>query len=123
MEKPEEYFRMGVSEYYAYDPNPSMLPRSRRSGRRLFGWQRDRATGEMCELLPDTHGRLWSPYLQSYLVPEGTYLRLYDRFGNQRLTQGEEAARRADEEAQRAAEALRRAEKLRALGIDPDQLV
>ncbi len=139
-EKPGEYASMGVLEYYAYDPNPVMLPRSRRNRRRLFGWQRDRATNTLRELSPDANGRLWSPLLQSYFVPEGIYLRLYDRFGNQRLTQGEEEKQRADaateralEEKQRADEALRQAEtarrhaealaeKLRALGIDPDQL-
>jgi hypothetical protein len=50
----------------------------------------------------------------------GRYLRLFDRFGNLRLT-------RADAEAEaRKAEAEKArifAEKLRSLGIDPDQLL
>jgi hypothetical protein len=60
----------------------------------------------------DVSGRLWSPSLDSFLVPEREYLRLYDRNGQPRLTEAEAEARRA--------EAL--AEKLRSLGIDPDQV-
>ncbi len=119
-EKPDEYDRMGVEEYYAYDPNPSTLSLSRRRGQRLFGWQRDRATGVLHEIPLDGNGRLWSPLLQSYLVPDGTNLRLSDRFGNLRLTEAEEERKRAEAERRRA-DAL--AEKLRELGIDPDQLV
>lgn len=51
-------------------------------------------------------------YLDSWLVPDEQYLRLYDNHGQLRLTREEAEAKRAD--------AL--AEKLRSLGIDPDQL-
>ncbi len=61
----------------------------------------------MSELPVDAGGRLWSPSLDSFLVPEREYLRLYDRNGQRRLTEAE-------------AEAL--AEKLRSLGVDPDQV-
>jgi len=57
-------------------------------------------------------GRLWSTELDIWLVPDGPYLRLYDRDGQMRLTGEEEEARRADI----------LAEKLRSLGINPDQL-
>ena len=85
-------------------------------------------------------GQLWSPHLDSFLVPAGAYLRLYDRYGQLRLTEAEAEARRAEEEARRAEEERRRAEeadrrakeerrraeafaeKLRSLGIDPDQI-
>jgi hypothetical protein len=60
----------------------------------------------------DASGRLWSPSLDSLLVPEMEYLRLYERNGQPRLTEAEAEARRA--------EAL--AERLRSLGIDPDQV-
>jgi len=50
-------------------------------------------------------GCLWSQHLESLLVPDTKYLRLYNNAGQLRLTQ---------------AEAL--AEKLRSLGIDPNQL-
>lgn len=119
-EKPAAYAEIGVKEYYAYDPGEPPLLLSRRKGRRLFGWQRDGATGQLRELAPGSGGRLWSPQLESFLVPDGKYVRLYDRFGSMRLTQGEAEAHRAEE----AVERIRiLAEKLRSLGIDPDQLL
>ena len=148
IKKPLAYARMGIAEYYAYDPNQPLLPLSRKRGRRLFGWQRDPAGGILREMLPDSQGRLWSMRLSSYLVPDGTFLRLYDHAGNLRLTQAEDAERRAKEEArqariarqqariarQQAKEEAQRARiaeqqanmyaaKLRELGIDPDQFL
>lgn len=149
-EKPLRYAQMGVSEYYAYDPNVPLLPRS--EGRRLRGWQLDHRVSEMSI---GSGGRLWSPQLTSFLVPEKEYLRLYDRHGHMLLTRDEAADRRADMEALARREADRRAnmeakradaqarraqieaeradrealarqlleEKLRSLGIDPDQIV
>jgi hypothetical protein len=91
------------------------------------------------EYRPD--GSLWSPRLESFLVPDGAYLRLYDRQGQLRLTEAEaeaEARRaairlaEAEAEARRAAMRLAEAEaekartfaeKLRSLGIDPEQLI
>ncbi len=66
----------------------------------------------MHEMPMRADGCLWSQYLESLLVPDREYLRLYDSTGQRRLTGEEAGARRA--------EAL--AEKLRSLGIDPDQL-
>src|SRR5437868_1203378 len=109
-EKPGKYARMGVIEYFAYDPNER--PLDRKAARRLFGWHLDPAEGVMQEMLLRPDGSLWSSQLQSVLVPQGEFLRLYDRQGHLRLTQAEAEARRA--------EVL--AEKLRSLGIDPDQL-
>jgi len=142
-EKPIKYARMGVQEYFAYDPNEPALPRSK--SRRLFGWQLDPQRGIMRPLTPGAGGELWSEQLQSWLVSDGAYLRLYDRDGQLRLTGQEAEARRAQIEAARAdaearqkeieqqradAEALRAdteaerrkslEEKLRSLGIDPD---
>ncbi len=102
-EKPLKYGLMGVREYFAYDPNER--PLSRETTRRLFGWQRDKGRGEMRAIPVRADGCLWSQHLESLLVPDTKYLRLYDNAGQLRLTQ---------------AEAL--AEKLRSLGIDPDQL-
>ncbi len=144
-EKPLMYAQMGVKEYYAYDPYEPPLRRGR--VRRLFGWHLERDRGEMRELPLSQDGRLWSPYLASWLVPDREYLRLYDSQVQRRLTRAEAEAQRADEEKQRAeiealraeaekqradmeaqrAEAATRsaralAEKLRSLGIDPDQL-
>ncbi|MDQ6659516.1 MAG: Uma2 family endonuclease [Chloroflexota bacterium] len=109
-EKPGKYARMGVEEYIAYDPNDPPLGQS--NARRLFGWSLDKDSGEMREMLVHPNGHLWSPHLDSFLVPDQHYLRLYDSNGQPRLTQAETEARRV--------EAL--AEKLRSLGIDPDQI-
>ncbi|MGH2494787.1 MAG: Uma2 family endonuclease [Ktedonobacteraceae bacterium] len=109
-EKPAKYARMGVQEYFAYDPHEFPLPASR--NRRLFGWQLDQNSQTMQEMRPAPDGSLWSPSLENWLVPDGAILRLYNRTGKMRLTYGEAEARRA--------QAL--AEKLRALGIDPDQV-
>ena len=55
--------------------------------------------------------------MESFLVPDYADLRLYDRNGQLRLTRAEAEVRRAET---RRANAL--AEKLRSLGIDPDQI-
>ena len=128
-EKPLSYRQMGVQEYFAYDPNQP--PLSRTASSRLFGWHLSHHAVQ--PLLPDSDGRLWSSQLDSFLVPDGRWLRLYDQEGRRRLTQTEAAneareaeARRAEAEAEarraadQRAEAL--AEKLRSLGIDPDQI-
>ncbi len=152
-EKPSKYARMGVQEYFAYDPHEFPLPQS--GNRRLFGWQLDQDSQTMKEMSPGPNGSLWSHHLQSWLVPDGVTLRLYDRSGKMRLThaeaeaqlrqieaqqreaetrradtaiqQAEAEARRAQIEAQRADAAIRQAqalaEKLRSLGIDPDQIL
>lgn len=151
-EKPSRYARMGVVEYFAYDPNEPQLPRSRE--RRLFGWQQDRHQGLMRPVKPASGGALWSPQLDSWLVPDGAFLRLYDSAGQVGLTRAEAEAsgkqierERAEAEARqkeierkRAEEAIRRAEeatrlaeteaqrnraleeKLRSLGIDPNSI-
>ncbi len=123
-EKPGKYARMGVAEYFAYDPNER--PLERKTGRRLFGWQLDRVEGVTQEMGLRADGSLWSSHLQSVLVPQSDHLRLFDRQGHLRLTQAEAEARRAEIEAGRAEIEARRgqlmAEKLRSLGIDPDQL-
>jgi hypothetical protein len=154
MEKPHIYGDIGIKEYYAFDPYEPLLPLSSKQGGPLFGWHRDARTGLMREVALKPSG-IWSPGLDSYLVPDGEYLRLYDRSGNRRLTEAEQETKRADEEARRADEEAwhakqeaRRAkladqrakladqradeearqkqifaEKLRSMGIDPDQLL
>jgi Uma2 family endonuclease len=106
--KPLKYARMGVKEYFAYDPH--LPPLLRTTSRRLWGWQLVRRT--MREIEPQPDGSLWSQYLESFLVPDGHFLRLYDNEGQRRLTQAEAAEIRA----------TMLAEKLRSLGIDPDQI-
>ena len=72
-------------------------------------------------------GSLWSPHLESWLVPDGATLRLYDHAGQMRLTHAEAEARRAEAAFQQAAMEARRAhalaQKLRSPGIDPDQIL
>ena len=130
-EKPIKYASMGVQEYFAYDPYES--PISRATARRLFGWRLDARSQQMVEMQPDTAGWLWSKQLQCWLAPDGHYLRLYDRELELCLTReeaqtllAEEEAERANEEAERAREAIRKAEalaeKLRSLGINPDEI-
>ena len=116
--KPETYARMGVQEYFAYDPNDPPLRRSTRL-RRLRGWRLDTQLKEMVEIPANEAGWLWSEHLESWLVPDHIYLRLYDREHKMRLT-GEEAQTRQAEEATKYAQVL--AEKLRSLGINPDEL-
>jgi Uma2 family endonuclease len=137
-DKPSAYARMGVKEYFFYDPREPKLVATR-----LRGWLN--VDGRCFEQTPDGGGRLWSEELQSYLVPDDAILRLFDAEGSARLT-GEEAAREAEDaqhqarvkeqRARRKAEAAlesertaRQAEKaareraearLRELGIDPD---
>lgn len=94
---------MRKQEYFAHDPYEPLLPES--GNRRLFGWQPASNGQSMRMIQPRPDGLLWSPSLESWLVPDGTILRLYDRNGQMRLTR---------------AEAL--AEKLRSLGLDPDQI-
>lgn len=102
-EKPRKYARMGVQEYYAYDPNEPSIRRG--TVLRLMSWQLDSKGRRMVEMPANQDGWLWSEHLESWLVPDQSYLRLYDRQHQLRLT-GEEAL----------------AEKLRSLGVDPDEL-
>jgi Uma2 family endonuclease len=130
-EKPEIYARLGVQEYFAYDPNLSPLAEA--TAQRLFGWRRDPVSGHMTALILNKDTSLWSSELDSSLLPDKQLLRLYDRDGQLRLTQAEaEAAARQAAEWQVQAEAAARQaaewrarvliEKLRAQGIDPDKL-
>lgn len=105
-EKPLRYARMGVQEYFAYDPHPDPVYRGI-AGRRLLGWRL--VHGVLQEMTSDSNGRLWSAQLDSFLLPDGTLLRLTDRQGYLRLTEAEAQARRAEAEAQRAEAEARRA--------------
>jgi hypothetical protein len=137
-EKPSTYAQLGVQEYYAYDPNTPPLRRA--TSQRLFGWHLDSQQASIRPLMLRPEGHLWSRELDSFLVPNGRWLRLYDRHGDLRLTEAEARAQQAERAAHRAEIAARRAEmeaeraeaeaqpakalaeKLRSLGFDPDQL-
>jgi hypothetical protein len=124
-EKPMKYARMGVQEYFAYDPH--LPPLARATARRLFGWRLDKETQVMRELSLEPGGRLWSIELGSFLIPDGKYLRLYDGHGQLRLTEAQAETRRAETTIRQAEIETKRVralvEKLRSLGIDPDQIV
>ena len=109
-EKVWKYAHMGVKEYFAYDPNDP--PAWRGISGRLLGWQLDKDTQTMQRMSTGSGGHIWSPNLESFLVPDEQYLRLYDSYGHLRLTKDEAETRRADT----------LAEKLRSLGIDPDKI-
>ena len=100
-EKIELYGRIGVLEYFAYDPDTPQVWQDR--SRRLRGWSY--AAGSAHEMTPDAQGRLWSEELESWLVPDDQYLRLLDRQGLRCLTKDEAAFA-----------------KLRELGFDPEKL-
>ena len=114
-QKPAIYAAMGVHEYYAYDPNePPNWPAGHG---RLRGWHAD-ATGHLIAQAIDAQGRLWSPELASWLVPDGGLLRCFDAAGVLRLTEGaaeraakEWAAARAEQERQRAEQERLRADQ------------
>src|SRR5258708_30139199 len=107
-EKPMQYALMGVEEYFAYDPNDP--PAWRGTSQRLFGWQLEQGKRAMRAMPVDASGRLWSPSLDSFLVPEMEYLRLYDRNGLLRLTFGEGRGRKEEAEEGRSGGAGRRVE-------------
>jgi Uma2 family endonuclease len=116
-EKPFKYATMGVKEYFFYDPGDSAY--WRRTKRRLIGWQLDNITGTAIEMIPDQQGRLWSQQLESFLVPDDMYLRLDDSNNQRRLTEAEALAQE-NETLAREKEAL--IQKLRSLGVNPDEI-
>jgi len=95
--KPAIYGRIGVKEYFTYDPHQPRIWKGLEA-RRLLGWRYENS--EPVELEADEQGRLWSEELESWLVADGSFLRLYDRDGNLRLREGEarEQARRLIEQ-------------------------
>jgi Uma2 family endonuclease len=119
-DKPTRYGQLGVKEYYAYDP----VGHWQKSNVNLRAWRYK--NGQPVEQKADKLGRFWSDELDSYLVPDGSWLRLTDREGNRRLTKAEAQERRAEAERQRAEkmelELKALLEKLKAHNIDPDKL-
>jgi hypothetical protein len=111
-EKPAIYGRLGVQEYYVYDPN--VPPLAGTTAKRLFGWQFNPVWQQMLPLLLRPDGSLWSPELDSSLLPDGDMLRLYDRQWHRRLTEAEARAQQAmmaEHQARIEAEARQAAER------------
>ena len=129
-DKPAQYAKLGVTEYFAYDPNEPQEWRDKT--KRLRGWRyQASATGadtgtEIIELSPNEQGWLWSEELDSWLVPDAEYLRLYTKDKTRRLTAAEkehsalENLLAKSEKEHAALETL--LAKLRAKNIDPDTL-
>jgi Uma2 family endonuclease len=113
VEKPEQYRSIGVKEYFAYDPNEPPYWKER-----LKGWRYN--DGAVVEMIKDVRGWLWSEELNSWLVPDSFYLRLYDREGNQRLTEAEHLQKLQEIESLKFEKLKAR---LRELGEDPDKLI
>jgi Uma2 family endonuclease len=111
LEKGSHYSRLGVEEYYIYDPDRNLL----------YGHER---VGDALREIPLMSG--WtSPRLHvRFRLVEGT-LQLFDPDGNAFATYVELVTQRNEARAERN-EALDRnrrlAERLRALGVDPDSV-
>jgi Uma2 family endonuclease len=99
--QPAIYSRLGVEEYFLFDPESRILKPPlrafRRKGRRLVSWP------------TDADGGLTSARLGLRLVPEGALPRLLDVQTGQRLLTSDEQAERAVAAAERAAAAEHRA--------------
>jgi Uma2 family endonuclease len=125
-DKPAKYEAMGVKEYFVFDPNTRPLWVGQwRKHNRIIGWRKDTLSGRFELVDKDPDGRMWSEELESWLVVNENDLQLYTADGQLRLTKDEAEARRADA-AERRAEAAtlkaqRLAERLRQLGIDPEE--
>ena len=105
------YDRFGVEEYYLYDPDKN----------RLSGWLRREGFLDVIETMAD-----WvSPQLQIKFDLSADELQIF-RPDGQKFLSYVEISQKALEERQRAEEAQaqvnRLAEKLRELGIDPEQV-
>jgi hypothetical protein len=112
------YERHSVEEYYLYDPDTG----------ELSGWQRQ---GETLEEIEPMEGWI-SPRLDIRFGLERGVLQLYrpdgERFATyvELMEQREQEHQRAEQEHQRAEQEYQRAEslaeRLRALGIDPEEV-
>lgn len=123
-DKPAVYHKMGVKEYFTFDPNQIW---GKRKQFRLKGW---RYTENSIIEIPVQNDQLWSEELQTWLVPQGRYLRLFDTYGNLLLTRDEanelemyQLQVTAELEKQAAQETKTEIiRKLRERGIDPSDL-
>lgn len=126
--KPARYCKMGVTEYFVYGPEgePTWNENWNKHNR-LVGWRRNNRLEQYELLEKDKFGRLWSDELASWLVVEPAGLRLYDVDGELRLTEAEALQQRLEAETRRAnavnLEKQKLVEKLRKLGINPEELL
>lgn len=83
LDKVARYGRIGAKEYFAFNPNSTAIWSN--ATFHLLGWRYTSGKAEPIEV--DKAGWLWSETLQSWLVPAGANLRLFDKQGKARLTQ------------------------------------
>jgi len=105
-EKPGVYARMGVKEYFVFDPQPGLgvWTNQWRAKERLIGW-RLQANGSYAELAKDEQGRMWSEELESWLVldpSKNEQLLLYSAEGELRVNKAEAAQQNSLIERRRA---------------------
>ncbi|GBO54373.1 hypothetical protein APA_2321 [Pseudanabaena sp. lw0831] len=137
-EKFEFYERYGIQEYYAYDPDDLILEGWQRQGDRLrqipsmmnwvsplLGIRFDWAAGEELVLSRPDGQRFLSPVqLARRLQQSESQLQLESQRAEQEFIRAEQESLRAGQESLRADQeklrADRLADRLRAMGIDPD---
>ena len=120
----DRYARLGISEYFVYEPLRSQIA----------GWRLDGAAGSYQRIVPQG-GRWGSRVLELDLALEAGRLRFFhgsaELLDAQELVERlsgmvDEAVSRAEAEAHRAEEEAHRAERLaarlRELGVDPDEI-
>lgn len=89
-QKPAVYARIGIQEYFAYDPYTEQVWTDEYQERgRLIGWHLVEQGQPYQFIEPDAQGRLWSETLQSWLVADNELLRLYTQDGQLRATDSE----------------------------------
>jgi Uma2 family endonuclease len=113
VEKPVKYQKRGIQEYFAYDPNDP--PVWRKCSGQLRGWRYNPAKDAetMEELTPNEQGWLWSNELDSWLVPDGAVLRLYDVDFQLRLTKDEHGDLMIEQKETEVEQAQQKAEQAR----------
>jgi len=110
-EKPLVYAKMGVKEYFVFDPQPKLgvWTREWRNKERLIGW-RLQSDGKYLEIVKDEQGRMWSEELESWLLVRGKRLRLYSAEGELRVNSTQAAKQRADSQIENTRLESRRAD-------------
>ncbi len=113
-QKPARYEKLGVREFFAFDPNQRSFWKGSWAGQgRLLGWRLDPATGHYESLPKDAEGSLWSEELQSFVEMQGRYLRVYTPSGQVRPTDSEGPQQQADFEREAREQAEKEAKQER----------
>lgn len=110
--KKDLYEKLGVEEYYVFDPADEYLRPRFRAFRLHGGRYVEQAVG----------GGIDSPALGLRLVPEGQFLRFYQPGDTEPLAMSHELREKLLELEKERERAERLARKFRELGVDPDSL-